>query len=280
MTRLMQLEATICEIAIVIQMHGYKWGGKSINMTSFGVLNSSSHIKIHSEESYKYIFLVNDATKFASSIENGFELDGILHSVDWAAMHGNIKAKQWPLWRPKTAWVLLWGHGGGGGGGGRTRPSEKTVFGSGAGRLSANPSSTYVIETPFLTWRALLALLSASRKEPRDGEASVTSPLSWVLAHSENQVLVLRFLFALGFSCCLLLRSDLFDRSRMLVMPMRLPRVLLRSWKKDPVDCTERHVERCVAVHCSILYNISRELKGEGRLNEMNRHINLDNHVE
>lgn len=51
-------------------------------MTSFGVLNSSSHIKIHSEESYKYIFLVNDATKFALSIENGFELDGILHSVD------------------------------------------------------------------------------------------------------------------------------------------------------------------------------------------------------
>lgn len=48
--------------------------------------------------------------------------------------------------------------------------------------------------------------------------------------------------------------DDLRDRSKMLVAPMRLPRVMLLSRKNDPVDCIligEKQIQICDSANCT-----------------------------
>lgn len=87
------------------------------------------------------------------------------------------------------------------------------------------------------------ALLSASRKCPRDGVLLIPTTVSVLnLGHSEkNHVLDFKrfFLFVLPPLI------DLLESSKMLEMPNRFPSVMLLSLKKDPVDCnaTTKRIE-------------------------------------
>lgn len=57
------------------------------------------------------------------------------------------------------------------------------------------------------------------------------------LEQRENKhVLDLYCFLCWGISAILLPLDDLLDRSRMLEIPMRLPRVMLFSWKNEPLD--------------------------------------------
>lgn len=83
------------------------------------------------------------------------------------------------------------------------------------------------------------ALLSASRKWPRDGVLLIPTTVSVLnLEHSEkNHVLDFKRFFLSLKEFVLPPLIDLLESSKMLEMPNRFPSVMLLSLKKDPVDC-------------------------------------------
>lgn len=128
--------------------------------------------------------------------------------------------------------------------GGAMQPLTNSEFGSIIGWARASSSGPYIVLG--LNWPALLhsvaAFLSTARKWPRDGafwpgiSASVV-----LLGHKEkHHILDLLFLLLLVFfsleGSLFLPLIDLLESSRMLLTPIRLPSVMLLSWKKDPVD--------------------------------------------
>lgn len=116
--------------------------------------------------------------------------------------------------------------------GGATRPSTNNEFCWGIIVISSGTST-------LLLW-LFAALLSTARNCPRDGVLVVlllTSILS--LEQSENiQGLALQGFFTFSGSDLLPL-IDLLESSKMLETPIRLPSVMLLSWKKEPVDCNQ-----------------------------------------
>lgn len=89
----------------------------------------------------------------------------------------------------------------------------------------------------------MAALLSASRKKPRDGAVSILTASVLSLEQSEKsqglEDLWLRWLHLLPLKETSddLNLDDLRDCSKILPAPMRLPRVALLSRKNEPVDC-------------------------------------------
>lgn len=136
---------------------------------------------------------------------------------------------------------LAWGWGG------ATCPLTKSELGSvtACSAMASSSSGPYI--WGFLLYSSMAALLSSARKWPRDGGLLVPftfSPSVLSLEHREKKhnlnlvVFLLLFLSLLVWSVFLPLR-DLLDSSRMLLIPIRFPSVMLLSWKKDPVDCNQ-----------------------------------------
>lgn len=125
--------------------------------------------------------------------------------------------------------------------GGATRPSTNSeLFGCATCWGTENSSGPYMLGLIWFLLQLLAAFLSTARNWPSDGPLLFTISASVLfLEHREkNQILDLPvFFFSLQLSSAFLPLSDLLDSSRMLVTPIRLPSVMLLSWKKDPVDC-------------------------------------------
>lgn len=100
------------------------------------------------------------------------------------------------------------------------------------GEKSVGPSTVGI----WFLLQTLAALLSASRKLPRDGVLLTVTASVLSFEHSENnQGLGCLFFRSLKVSAALPL-VDLRESSKMLETPIRLPSVMLLSWKNDPVD--------------------------------------------
>ena len=93
----------------------------------------------------------------------------------------------------------------------------------------------------FLLYTLAAALLSASRKWARDGVLLTFTASVVSFEHSENSQCLGFWLFpSLNVSAVLPL-VDLRESSKMLETPIRLPSVMLLSWKNDPVDWNQSH---------------------------------------
>ena len=142
--------------------------------------------------------------------------------------------------------------------GGATWPSTNNELGSARGCAKEISSGTNTLWLWFLLCSLFAALLSTARNWPRDGVLFVvllTSILS--LEQSENiHGLDLQGFLTLSGSGRLPL-IDLLESSRMLETPIRLPNVILLSWKKDPVDCKKNYsmklCNKCIL--SQIIYN-------------------------
>nr|GMD40192.1 hypothetical protein Iba_chr10aCG7000 [Ipomoea batatas] len=102
------------------------------------------------------------------------------------------------------------------------------------------------VKSPASLQMTAEAFLSASRKWPRE-EPAMEVVAAFILAvtasvlsfeHSENNHILhlLLFLFPRDRGSAALPLVDLLENSKMLEMPRRLPRAMLLSWKKEPVD--------------------------------------------
>lgn len=93
----------------------------------------------------------------------------------------------------------------------------------------------------------MAALLSTARKWPRDRVLLFTVSASVLsVGHREkHQVLGLQIFFSPETSGLLPL-TDLLGRLTMLETPIKLPSVMLLSWKKDPVDSVSKSDEESV----------------------------------
>lgn len=123
---------------------------------------------------------------------------------------------------------LLWG--------GAIWPLTKSELGSVTGWARSSSSGPILVGLWFLLYSSA-ALLSTSRKWPRDWGLLTLLASVLSLKHKEkSHILDLVLFFSFEGSVFLPL-NDLLENSKMLETPIRLPRVMLLSWKKDPVDC-------------------------------------------
>lgn len=134
--------------------------------------------------------------------------------------------------------------------GGATWPLTKSELGSvtACSAMASSSSGPYI--WGFLLYSSMAALLSSARKWPRDGGLLALftfSPSVLSLEHREKKhnlnlvvlLLVLLLFLSLQVWSVFLPLRDLLDSSRMLLIPIRFPSVMLLSWKKDPVDCNQ-----------------------------------------
>lgn len=132
-------------------------------------------------------------------------------------------------------------------GGGAIWPLTNNVFVSAIGSTEEIPLEVSRFGFWFLPESLLTALLSTLRKWPRDGAlSSFTASVVFLEQREKNfQVFDLRGLLTFKGSGLLPL-SDLLDSSRMLEAPIRLPRVMLLSGKKEPVDSVSKSDDEAV----------------------------------
>lgn len=143
--------------------------------------------------------------------------------------------------------------------GGATQPLMNREFGCGAAWANSNSSAPYMITLWFLLFSSA-ALLSSAKKWPNDGPLSMLSASVLSLEHKEkNHVLDLVLLFLSFVFSVLLPLIDLLESSKMLETPIRLPSVMLLSWKNDPVDCNIKATNgrvRSIVMNCDYGYLI------------------------
>jgi len=127
--------------------------------------------------------------------------------------------------------------------GGATWPLTNSELGSVTGWASSSSSwGPWIIGSWFLLY-SLDALLSTARKWPRDGVLFTTSASVVSLEHKEKIHVLDLQLFLSSTTSTFLALVDFLESSSMLETPIRLPSVMLLSWKKDPVDWNQSWID-------------------------------------